>query len=90
MISKYTCVENIDDDLYAIYNRLLFKPIFANNKEVSMIMQEEVDNSIANVLYEKGIYVDENKVDEIAFERLKSFVWDNKRKVRIELDFLHV
>jgi len=65
MISKYTCVENIDDDLYAIYNRLLFKPIFANNKEVSMIMQEEVDNSIANVLYEKGIYVDENKVDEI-------------------------
>lgn len=24
-----------------------------------------------------------NKVDEIAFERLKSFVWDNKRKVRI-------
>lgn len=83
MISKYTCVENIDDDLYAIYNRLLFKPIFANNKEVSMIMQEEVDNSIANVLYEKGIYVDENKVDEIAFERLKSFVWDNKRKVRI-------
>ena len=83
MISKYASVEQIDDDLYAIFNRLVFKPIFVNKKEVSFILNEDVDNTIVNTLYERGIYVNEQKVDEVAFDRLKSFVNEKKRKVRI-------
>jgi len=50
LISKYVRVVGIDDDVYAIYNNLLFKPVCAAIwKEQKRAGNAEVRSTVPNV-----------------------------------------
>ncbi len=83
MISKYVRVVGIDDDVYAIYNNLLFKPVFARKTEIDEILEENVSAEYKKALKDIGIYIKDQSVDDVAFERLSNYVHNRKRKVKI-------
>jgi len=55
LISKYVRVVGIDDDVYAIYNNLLFKPVFARKTEIDEILEENVSAEYKKALKDIGI-----------------------------------
>ena len=83
LISKYVRVVGIDDDVYAIYNNLLFKPVFARKTEIDEILEENVSAEYKKALKDIGIYIKDQSVDDVAFERLSNYVHNRKRKVKI-------
>ena len=58
LLSKYCDCLKIKKDVYAIYNRFLFNPIFINEKEKEKILKEDfdaMDKKEINHLKERGI-----------------------------------
>ena len=74
--SKFMHTIKIKDDVYALYNSLLFDPVFINEDEKEKIIKEDYNifsNYELNLLFNKGIIVKDRLVDEKALSYLKEY-----------------
>lgn len=83
MLSNHVKIIDIGNGIYAVYNNMVFRPIFMNKDEVKSLYREEFDKDTIYKLQERGIIVSDNTVDVVAFDWLYQFVSEKKRKVKI-------
>lgn len=81
--SKYCKSIEIKPDLYAVYNSLLFYPIFCKGEELRQIHSHSVDAATEKILLGKKIYVHSVEEDDRAMGCLISNVLQHKRKLNI-------
>ncbi len=88
--SRFMYTIKIKDDVYALYNSLLFDPVFVNEDEKEKIIKEDYNffsNYELNLLFNKGIIVKDRLVDEKALSYLKEYVL-NETKEKISLVYI--
>ena len=83
MLSKYFHSVKISDDVYALYNGLVFEPVFVDQKSKADILSENVSDDLKKTLVKKGIYVNDSLADIMAIDRLVQYVHNHKRRVSI-------
>ena len=79
IISKYTVFVQLNDNVWYVYNNLLFEPVCLNNDEVNAIKEYQFNKFKSNdilLLKNKGILVDDSTKDDEVFNVTKSFVHD--------------
>lgn len=67
-LSKFFTVVQIEDDVFAVYNRLVMDVLFVTREELTKIQNLHFETKL---LKSKGIYVENDSTDELAYERLK-------------------
>ncbi|MFR3576879.1 MAG: radical SAM protein [Mediterraneibacter gnavus] len=82
-LSKYKKVSKISDDIYAVYNTLLMDVLFVEKKELELIEKFKAGNNLLPTLLKSGIYVENETVDEKAFEIQKSTVMEQVGKISV-------
>lgn len=83
MLSSHVKIIDIGNGVHAVFNNMVFKPVFMNEEEVRALYKEEFDKDTLFKLQERGIIVSDSTVDGVAFDRLHRFVSGKKGKVRI-------
>lgn len=68
-LSKFFTSVQIAEDIYAVYNRLIMEVIFVDANELKKIMNLEFEDD--TILKERGIYVEDEKTDERAYQELQ-------------------
>ena len=84
MLSKFYHAIEVDTNTYAIYNALLMNIIFVdeNKKEQieKMLITDKEENKI---LYENGIYVKNESIDDKAFKNMTDMIYSHSAKISI-------
>ena len=80
-LSDFFKYQEIDTDVYAVFNTLLMKVLYVNREELDDIIS--LKYSDVNLLKECGIYVDNSSKDSSALKFLKSLYDKNSKKVCI-------
>lgn len=81
--SKYCKSIEIKPNLFAVYNSLLFYPIFCSGEELEQIRSHSVDQDTEAILLDKKIYVNSAEDDNRAMQYLIANVLQHKRKLNI-------
>lgn len=84
MLSKFYHSIQVDIDKYAIYNSLLMNIIFVDSNKKEKIENEKITNKDEiKLLYENGIYVKEESVDDEAFKNISDMIYSYSTKISI-------
>ena len=84
MLSKFVHAIKVTNDVFALYNSLVFEPIFVSGKDLDLILNDEIlDVETIDVLYKKHIFVKSPDSDEKALTRLSTKVFSNTRKLSL-------
>lgn len=76
-LSKYFSSVKLDDDLYAIFNRLYFKILYVREFELKKILNYDIDIEMLSLMIDYYIYSSEEMDNYIYEEIIKSFTEDN-------------
>lgn len=82
MISKYTKYIKIKEDVYAIFNSLLMKVFYMNEKELKELLNGSIIDTELT-LHRAGILVKNQEVDKLAYETLKTQLSSKTAKIEI-------
>lgn len=80
MLSSHVKIIDIGNGVHAVFNNMVFKPVFMNEEEVRALYKEEFDKDTLFKLQERGIIVSDSTVDGVAFDRLHRFVSGKQSK----------
>ena len=89
-LSKYVESLKIKNDLYVLYNRFLFEPIFVNEKEKNDVLKSNfcnfTDNEIKK-LKKIGIIIKSQKQDTMAFNRLYKYI---NKEIKNKISLMYI
>lgn len=83
MLSNYFKYVHIHDDVYAVYNSLVFQPLFCSEQELNQIIAEKVTREEYENLKARHIYVDSAQDDEKAIAALEKQIKSHKQSANI-------
>lgn len=84
MLSKFYNAVQVDDNKYAIYNSLLMNVIFVDEDKKYEIERKNLDSEEEiKLLYENGIYVKDDGIDEEAFKNITDMIYSHSSKISI-------
>ena len=84
MLSKFYHSVQVDVNKYAIYNSLLMNVIFVDEEKKYKIERKKLDSEEEiKLLYENGIYVKDESVDDKAFENITDMIYSHSSKISI-------
>ena len=84
MLSKFYHSVQIDDNKYAIYNSLLMNVIFVDEEKKNTIEKQKIYNEEEiRLLYENGIYVKDESIDDKAFKNITDMIYSHSSKISI-------
>lgn len=79
-LSKFFTVVQIEENVFAVYNRIVMDVVFVTNDELTEIRNLNFE---PNLLKEKGIYVENDSVDDYAYEQLKKQYFNESSNLHI-------
>ncbi|MBQ8192895.1 MAG: radical SAM protein [Bacilli bacterium] len=84
MLSKFYHAIPVDSNKYAIYNSLLMNIIFVDEEIKNKIENKKINNKEeVKILYENGIYVKDESVDDRAFKNITDMIYSHSSKISI-------
>ena len=83
MLSRFNHTIRLSDDLYAVYNSLIFEPVFVDHGELNNIINGSVTDEVRSTLLKKGIYILADEADILAEDRTRKEIHSHVRKVKI-------
>ena len=89
-LSRYVSCIKLKNNLYAIFNRLLFDPIFIDSNEKKLIFNNnfnDLSNNELKILRNKGIVISDENKDIEAFKSLYDYI-TNEIKNKISLVYI--
>lgn len=83
VISKFAFFEQLEKDLFAVYNSLFMRIIFVDAMKKEHILNLDVPESEVNILKGCGIYIDSEKRDDEIFDVIKNNILNHSKKISI-------
>ncbi len=82
-LSKFTKLIKIDKDIYAVFNSLFMKILFVDKDKKNQIQEMSTNDKETQILFDNGIYINEEGNDEKVFQIIKNNIINHSKKISI-------
>lgn len=82
-LSRFTKFIKIDKDIYAVFNSLFMKILFVDKDKKNQIQEMSTNDKETQILFDNGIYINEEGNDEKVFQIIKNNIINHSKKISI-------